>query len=166
MPQLNWPKLDITDAEESVAFDVVDRILRTDPDVKRIFGRNIYSWQGDAQDDMDPNVESCPWLRITPSPEASDWTNVGQHKMPMLVSIEVACIGTRVKNLMNLFALVRQALFPADAARLTEVQGWIDATAITKVRFVKPAYAIRKDKDGTKLLVGVGGLELNLLINT
>jgi hypothetical protein len=167
MPLLNIKDLNLSDSPETVAFEAVEKILRTDPDVKRLF-KSIYSWQGDALDDAQPTYDACPWLRITPAPETSDWTNVGQHKMPMSVAIEIAVQGTRVRNLMNAFSVIRAAIFPAPGSdRFNVVEAAIGNTAITKVRFTRPAYGTAKDQaTSAKMLVGMGGLELNLNVNT
>ena len=106
---LNYPKLDLPTAQETLAFRMVDQTLRTDPVCKRAFGQQIYSWRGDALDDAEPSFDMAPWMRLTPSAEASDWNNVDQHRQPMLVTIELAVAGTNSDNLMNLYGVIRAA---------------------------------------------------------
>lgn len=167
MPQLlNYPRLDLTDAQETLAFRAIDRILRQDPAVKPTFGRSIYSWLGDALDEAEPSLDMCPWLRLTPAPGTAEWENAGQHRMPMTVGIEIAVAGTRVDNLMNAYATIRAALFPQAPAQLAIVQGIIQAAQITKGTLTKAAYGTRRDDKGNKLLYAMGSLELLLLVNT
>lgn len=166
MALLNCPKLDLPDAQETLAFEAVDKVIRLDPVLKTVFGRNIYSWRGDALDEADPSLERCPWIRLTPVPEASAWANVGQHKMPMNVGIELAVAGTRVREMMNLFGAIRAAIFPQGPAQRAAVDAIADAARITKATLAKPAYGTRKDSAGNKLLYAMGRLELVLLIDT
>lgn len=166
MASLNWPKLDLPAAQEVAAFRAIDRIIRQDPVCKRIFGKNFYSWTGDPLDTNDPTSESCPWIRLSPVPGASSWENVGQHRMPMSVAIELAVSGTRIDELLNLWGVVRAALFPQDLDQLAAVQAIIDTANITKGRMTRAAYAVSKDDKGVKILKATGDVELLLLINT
>lgn len=166
MPLVNYPKLDLPPAAEQAAFRAIDRIVRQDPQCKRVFGRSIYSWLGDALDDAMPAFDTCPWIRLTPSPEAADWGNVGQHRFPMQVGIELATAGTNVDNLMNLFGVVRNALFPQDPAQFAAVRALIVAAGITQGKFTRAAYAVNKDDKGNKVLMAAGSLELVIYVNT
>jgi hypothetical protein len=138
MPTLNYPRLDLPAAQEVGAFRAVDRIIRQDPACRAAFGRSIYSWTGDALDDAEPTWDTCPWIRLSPVPGRADWENVGQHRFPMSVAIELAAAGTRIDELMNLWGIVRAALFPQGPAQLAVVQGIIQAAGITIGLLVLP----------------------------
>lgn len=166
MPLLNYPKLELPVAAEVAAFRAIDKIVRTDPVCKRTFNRSIYSWTGDALDDAEPGFDTCPWMRLSPSPDPSGWGNSGQQRFPMTVGIELASAGTNIDNLMNLFGIVRYALFPQDPAQFAAVRAVIQAANITQGEFTRAAYAVRTDEKSNKILKAAGNLELVIYVNT
>lgn len=167
MPQLTYPRLDLDPAPETTAFRAVDAVLRADPVLVRVLNKQgWFSWRGDPLDDAGPALSTCPWLRITPQSGPSDWETEGQHRMPLVVGIELAVGGTNADQLANLWHAVRGALFPADPARRADVRSALQAAGITRGRITQPAFAIRKDSAGNKIILAGGTLELLLLIDT
>jgi hypothetical protein len=167
MAILTFPKLDLAPGPETIAFRCVESILRDDPVLKRVISKNgWYSWLGDAQDDSDATLSSCPWIRLTPQAGDSDWESENQHRSPLLVGIELAVAGTNADQLMNLWHAVRRALFPLDVAALQAIRDRADAAKITKSRISRPAFGIRKDDAGNKFGIAGGVLELLLLVDT
>ena len=146
---------------------MVDDVLRSDPVLSRVVNKQgWYSWTGHAQDDGDPNLSNCPWLRITPQAGESDWETEGQHKFPLLIGIELATAGTNSDQITNLWNAVRLALFPQDPAARLAVRQKMNDAGITKAKLTKPAFGVKKDQAQNKLTLAGGVLELLLLIST
>ena len=168
MAILTYPATDLDTAPETTAFRAIDAVVRADPTLKRLVGRNLYSWLGDALDDAEPTLDRCPWLRLTPRPGTCDWENEGQHRMDLVVGFELAVAGTNADQVANLWHAVRLALFPQVATRRAAVRGHVEAN-ITKGQITEPAYGIKTEtKAGTvqKMLLAGGALQCVLLINT
>lgn len=162
---LAYPKLQLPDAPETLAFRTIDRILRADPVLARVV-RTWKSWTGDATDNFDPTYATCPFLRIGPSASASSWETEGQHRTPLVVGFQLAVAGTDIDQLINLWGALRSALWPLDPTR-----GDANKTLTAGVKIVRPqlsmsGYGVNVGKDDEKMLVSSGQLELLLHIST
>lgn|SRR5574343_1043492 len=182
--QLNYPRLALPDAPETVAFRAIDAILRTDPTITSLCqvpgaaggssgGGGLYlSWTGQIEDVWEPSATTCPFLRISPGGLGSSWETEGQHRMPMAIAIEAAVIGSDFGQIGNFWGAVRAALFPPrtaeDAVRSDWVRATTQAAGIARGILTAPAYTVRVDDDtsGPRIIRADGTLELVLLIST
>lgn len=162
---LSYPKLLLPDAEETIAFRAVDSILRTDPTLKRIL-RDYNAWTGDPSDIAAPVPSTCPNLQIAPKPSSSKWETEGMHAMPFTVAITAAVNGSNCDQLMNLWGAVRRALWPSDAVRALAVRTIVVNAGITKPTMLMNAFGVQIQKDGARVLMAQGSLNLYLLVNT
>lgn len=165
MPSLAYPKLALPDAEETIAFRAVERILRSDPDLNRVV-KQWSTWTGDATDVLDPTFANCPYIQLSPGPTATDWETESQHKSPLVVSIMVAVAGSNSDQLTNLWAAIRRALFPRDLDAQAAVRAIGQAAGITKPVLTAAAYGTGVEESGLRMLIARGTLDLVLLVTT
>jgi hypothetical protein len=98
--------------------------------------------------------------------------------MPLSVGIEIAIVGTNVDNLLNVWGVVRSALFPQvpdpsspvyaeQLALRAKAMAAQTANGITRGTITRPSYRVERDsKTGSKILYAEGTFDLLLLINT
>lgn len=162
---LSYPKLSLPNVEETVAFRAVDGILKHDPTLKRVV-KDYNSWTGDASDVFGLTAATCPNLQIAPKPMPGTWESEGQQRLPFSIVITCAVNGTNVDQLMNLWGHVRRALWPHDPARMAAVQAIMATARITKGTLAMGAFGVHMPKDGSRILIGQGALNVLLLIST
>jgi hypothetical protein len=162
---LNYPKLALPDVEETIAFRAVDSILRGDPTLQRVV-RQFNSFNGESADTFGPTPATCPYLQLSPRPSASKWEAEGMHNMPFSVVIAAAVNGSDVDQLMNFWGHIRRALWPADPARNLAIQTLVAKARITRPTMTMQGYGSQLQKDGGRLLVAQGSLNVLLLIDT
>jgi hypothetical protein len=151
--------------EETVAFRAIDGILKHDSTLKRVV-KQYNSWTGEAQDVFGPTAATCPYLQIAPKPMPGTWESEGQQRLPFSITITCAVNGTNVDQLMNFWGHVRRALWPRDPTHMASVAA-ITATAhITKGTLAMGAFGVHLPKDGSRMLIAQGALNLLLLIST
>ena len=141
--QLNYPRLALPDAPETVAFRAIDAILRTDPTITSLCqvpgaaggssgGGGLYlSWTGQIEDVWEPSATTCPFLRISPGGLGSSWETEGQHRMPMAIAIEAGAVlfGSKPKSAAtkprNQFSIRRTAsMSQLQRVLSSSVTGW------------------------------------------
>jgi hypothetical protein len=167
--KLNYPKLSLPDSPESIAFDAVEWILETDPQLMTAT-ELFLSWKGNVEDLWDPAVNTCPFLRISPGGLPSGWETEGQHRMPMAVSIEAAVAGSDRKQMLRYWGAVRNALWPVnDPIRQAAIQAKTIAAKISRPILSAPAYGVievGEKEGGPRITLATGTLTLILLIST
>lgn len=91
--------------------------LRTDPDFRRVVRSFVTRVPGSSNDDNPPSPAMCPWVRLTPSPEAQypiytrpdrDYGVV--HESIVTVQVETAAAGFSPADGMGLWDLIWNAL--------------------------------------------------------
>lgn len=162
---LNFPKLPLPDVEETIAFRAVDSLLRGDPMLQRVT-KSYNSFTGASDDVFGPSPSSCPYLQLAPKPMASRWETEGMHGMPFAIVISAAVNGSNVDQLMNYWGWIRRALWPADPERIEARNELIARTKIVRPTLTMQGYGSQLQKDGGRILVGIGTLNLLLLIDT
>jgi hypothetical protein len=162
---LNYPKLAIPDVEETIAFRAIDSILRADPTIKRVV-KSYGSWTGEAGDVFGPTPATCPNLVLAPRPNGSKWETEGQHAMPFAITITAAVNGTNVDQLMNWWGCIRLALWPRDMERMLAIRAKVAEAGITRPTMTMQGFGAILQKDGGRVLVAQGTLNVLLLINT
>ena len=162
---LAYPKIALPDVEETIAFRTVDTILRGDPTLQRVV-KCWNSFRGDSTDTMGPTPATCPYLQLAPVAMASKWEAESQHNMPMGVRIAVAVNGSNVDQIMNFWGFIRRALWPGDPERELAIQTLAAQARITRPTLTAQGYVWQVQPDGGRILMGVGTLNLLLLINT
>ena len=162
---LSFPKLALPDVEETIAFRCIDSILRNDPILKRVV-RDYNAWTGDASDVFSPTPATCPNLQLATRATGAKWETEGQHAMPFTIAITVAVNGSNLDQLLNFWGHVRRALWPKDLDRMNAIRAKIAAAGITKGTMAMNATGFQMQKDGARLLIAQGSLNLFLLIDT
>jgi hypothetical protein len=165
MGLLNVPRLALPDAEETIAFRAIEKILALDPTLKRVL-RHFHAWRGETDDLLQPTPSTCPHLGIAPRPQASRWEAEGMHSMPFSISLQLAVNGSNVDQLMNLWGAVRRALWPRDAAQMAEVRALVLNAAITKPTMTLGGFGVQVQDKGARVLIAQGSLNVLLLIST
>ncbi len=162
---LNFPKLGLPDAAETIAFRAVEKVLRNDPTLRTVL-RHFHAWRGEADDILPPTPSTCPHLDIAPRPAASAWEAEGMHRMPFTVGFTLAVNGTRVDELMNLWGAIRRALWPADPAAMQRVREIVTGANITKPTLTLSGFGVQLQDKGARVLIAQGQLTVLLLIST
>jgi hypothetical protein len=167
--KLNYPKLSLPEAEETVAYAAVVKVLEHDP-VLRSTTKLFLAWKGDVEDLWEPSVATCPFLRVSPGGAPSNWESEGQHKMPISLTVEAAIVGSDVRQMMNYWACIRRALWPqGDTAARDRIHAIFQAARINRPIISSPAYGvieIGEARGGPRITLATGSIKLNLLINT
>jgi hypothetical protein len=163
---VNYPKLNLPDGAETLAFRAVERVLATDPLLSSAV-RTLVAWRGEAADLLEPAFATCPFVKLSPAPAASAWETEGLHRAPLVVAIDLAVAGTDVDQLLNLWAAVRLALWPPDPARAAVVRPIYDDARIVRPVLTLAGYGTRLDeKSGAPMLAAAASLQLILHVDT
>src|SRR4051812_15603253 len=141
-------------------------MLRTDPVLQRVIGRNFNSWKGEANDIFGPTPATCPYLQLADKPSGSAWETEGMHATPYLVTIAVAVNGSDSDQIRNLWGAVRRALWPLDPARSLAVKMKANDARITKSTLTLSGVGVKLQEQGGRILIAQGQLKLFLMINT
>ncbi len=162
---LSFPKLALPDGPETIAFRAVEKILTSDPTLKRVI-RTWNSWNGDVTDALNPTFSTCPYLRISPRPGTSTKVTEDQHQMIMNIGIQIAVAGSNVDQLQNLWNVVRLALWPIDPVRSALVHAIGQASNLRRPVMTQCGYGTKLEEKGLRILLAEGTLEIKLLIST
>ena len=169
---LSYPRLPLPDTAEVLAFDAVERILATDPVLAGVT-ETFLAWTGNLEDLWEPEINTCPFLRISPGGSPSGWETEGQHRMPMTVTIEAAVVGSDRRQIQRYWGAIRTALFPprviGDTTRSDFIRTLTQQAGISRPILTAPAYGvieIGELKGGPRITLATGTLELILLIST
>lgn len=161
-------KLPLAAGEETVAFRAFEGVLRTDPTLARVV-KTWSSWRGEPADLLKPCPALCPIVQLAPRPAGASWSAEGLHREPLYVAVYLAVAGLDADELLNFWAAIRRAVFPADPERDLFVQTRLRVEArIKKPTLVTPAVELASDqKDGApNMLVARGLVELLLDVPT
>lgn len=158
-------RLDLPDAEETVAFRAFENVLRTDPVLSRVV-KTWSSWRGEPVDLLDPVPAMCPIIKLAFKPAGASWETEGLHKEPLYVGVTAAVAGLDCDQLVNLWAAIRRAVFPADPERDLFVQKALRTEArIKKPTIIAPAFELfSSDKNASPNMMVVRGL-IELLLD-
>src|SRR5205814_1784378 len=95
----------------------------------------------------------CPFLRISPFPVASNQETETQHRMPLMVRIEVAIVGTNTDVLMNFYHAVRSAIYPQNNVALRDgIRSMMHTAGSSWGETKLPAYGAFRDRDDIPFL--------------
>ena len=162
---LAGPKLKLPDSHEKIAFRTVDQILRSDP-VLSTTVKAWQSWRGESEDIRGPTFAICPYIRISPVPEASMRQTETQHRMPMDVRIQAAVGGSDYDQLANFWAVIRSAIFPIIEPRRTQVLDMSNAAKIVRSQMTLNGYGVKIEEEGLRMMIAQGTLQVILLVMT
>lgn len=120
--------------------------------------RTWREWDGRAPADDPVSAGQCPWVRLTPDGGAArrvadegDGTYFGEERLGIL--IETWVTGTNVDAAFDLWGVVKDAIFPQDAAARSALDAaWLEA-GIADVTLDAPAVP-NEYRDG---LIGATG---------
>ena len=166
MPKLAYPQLHCEAAPETTAFRTVVSVLRQDPVLKRLV-KQWAVWDGSSEDLWEPSFATCPFLRLSPYPDGSDWATEIQHASPLILRVQAAVAGTDSDQIMNFWNAIRSAIFPSNQAQKTTVQGRLQGAGILKPVIAQSAYGVLPDETtGAPMIVADGVIKLKMLITT
>ena len=107
-------KLPIPDCPEVLAFRAVVNVIRSDPTLRRL-NVTFIVWDGSPNDLTDPVASLLPFIELQPSPNGTGWAEADQHRSDVGVDVTIAIKGTNADDLLNLWGVLRSALFPDPA---------------------------------------------------
>lgn len=166
MPSYSFPKLSLPDCEETIAFRAFERVLRND-ELLAATVKQWVTWTGDVADLMEPTYSTCPMIRLSPFPDASEWATETQHGGAVRIRTQLCIAGTDVNQIMNFWAAFRSAIFPEDLALRAATLAPLLTAGILRPIISQAAYGvIAEEGTGAPLLVAEGMVRLPMLINT
>ena len=118
------------------------------------FGTQIHSWIGDPSDADEPGEGNLPWIRLTPSAEASSWGPQRTLYCPMHVTIDVAIDGTDLTEGMKFWALLLSIIYGTrnDPTTTAAAKAALNAVGISGVDVIKPGYGITPSAKDAQLI--------------
>jgi hypothetical protein len=171
IPLLSYPKLDIPTSQETAVFRVVDQVLSNDPALAATINTYL-SWRGTNLDTIEPALNLCPFLRISPVTVQTQWATEIQHLARPSIIFEIATVGTNYDNLGNVWGLIRAAFFPQSMAAArdavqTTLRGPL-GDLVTKPTIRLLAFGPFGGDEGGNgaMLVGRGTIEFGTLLHT
>lgn len=163
---LAYPVLKLPDTAETLAFRAVETLLKTDP-LLSVTIKSWRSWQGAPEDILDPTVQTCPYLRLSPRNGASSKETELQHRVILTCGIQVAVAGSNRDQLFNLWGAVRSALYPSGSAAHLRRENLAQVVGISKAVMTLNGYGITGNQDvGLRMLIAQGTLDLTMLVIT
>lgn len=161
--------LPLPDAPEYLAKAAIARLLRQAPILSGKLGA-VLAYEGDDLDDADADNLPRPFLRLRAWPGPSGWFAAGQHRFPVMFSIELGVDGTSDRDLLKLWHAVRLALSPGRPSPWDPTQTVLQAmkaAGLATWEFTEAAYAVRNPGHGkNRYMYGTGLMQGDLLVNT
>ena len=166
-PKWTTPHLDLPDGREWLAYNAITLMLENDPTFGPIVNRFI-KFDGSIHDSFEPAFDWCPFCRVGPYPSESNWITESEHNSPLALRITLACQGTSVREILNLWAAMRTALLPPwGAPRFQHVLDMRNAVNILTPTITLSAYGMtQEDIDGPRMMVADGTIRFGLHIPT
>jgi hypothetical protein len=152
------------DAEETLAFRAIDKVLRTDPFLATK-GVTFCSLQGDNGDMAEPSTAQMPYVSIAPAGDGTGWWSENQHKSDIITLIYIYVDGTHADDIINMWGWVRRGLFPTDPARLAIVKA-IMGDLVVNGELNKQAYSGYAPDAKASCLKAEGAIKLRINVNT
>jgi hypothetical protein len=140
--------------------------LKTDPDIRRVIGDNLRTWDG-VPADKAPFVpqDGKPVLRLTPQPRNVEWYSPDTQRGTLVVFVELGVSSLSIDDVNDVYDLVVQALRPGNGTLSLDL---VAAGAETgEIVFDDPAYDPRPaaEPEGQFFAVGSFGLEVLRSVN-
>ena len=147
----------------SKAFDDFCRVLTTDPDLRAVI-KTWQVWDGKRADQVAATAAQLPRCEATLAPVSSDWETEGQHGAPLSIAVELTVPSTDARDLMDLWWVVVNAVYPASADR-REAVARMETEA--KVQITMTQHLTQWELTaGGPALVGSGQSLLDLYVST
>ena len=161
-----YEKLPIPDCPETLAFRAVVNVIRSDPTLRRL-NVTFIVWDGSPNDLTDPVASLLPFIELQPSPNGTGWAEADQHRSDVGVDITIAIKGTNADDLLNLWGVLRSALFPDPAlSQRATVEAAMTSVGVFQGELVRQPFQVVSVDANTRMLVGEGTLKLRMNINT
>ena len=161
-----YERLPIPDCPETLAFRAVVNVIRSDPTLRRL-NVSLIVWDGSPQDLLEPVSSLLPFVEMQPAPDGAGWSEADQHRSDVGVDFTLAVKGTNADDLLNLWGVVRTALFPdpASSQRAT-IEAAMTSVGIYQGELVRQPFQVVTLDSNTRMLVGEGRLKLRVNVNT
>ena len=161
-----YERLPIPDCPETLAFRAVVNVIRSDPTLRRL-NVTFIVWDGSPNDLTDPVASLLPFIELQPSPNGTGWAEADQHRSDVGVDITIAIKGTNADDLLNLWGVLRSALFPDPAlSQRATVEAAMNSVGVFQGELVRQPFQVVSVDANTRMLVGEGTLKLRMNINT
>lgn len=119
------PRLHLKTSRRTAVFRLVERLLKTDPELANGKVRTWRSWEGSPKDDDPPVPAQCPWVRLSRAVSPAGPRDEQSQAATLVIRIELATKGTNADDPADLWAAVEDALVPRD----------VEAQRALRVRF-------------------------------
>jgi hypothetical protein len=160
-----------------LAFNAIVARFRAAPALARVA---VHAWDGDAADNDPPADDSGPWLRFTPSPLASGYSNRSGgpvdrpvYAMPFQITIELSTPGTNPRDSMRLWGQLFAVLHPVTDADLAAFNLAMQAVGVESIEITRPAWGLSYSPGGNGAkganvtrTYGVGSIDVSIRFGT
>jgi hypothetical protein len=143
--------------------------LKNDPEVRRVVGDALRSWEG-VTGDKDPFVPSGskPVVRVTPQPESEGWFSPDSMREELVVVVELGISSLCIDDVNDLYDLIVQALQPGGkstiAGGIDFAQDLVQVGAETgEILFANPAYDPQPAAKPEACFFATGRFKLDIL---
>jgi hypothetical protein len=103
--------LDLNDSPWSLAYVRVVSALRNDPVLSRVIDPDGWRTYLDDSSGDPPGEDSLPAIEVLPFGQGASPETITSQNAPLGISISIATAGTDVRDLMNLWFAVHNAIF-------------------------------------------------------
>lgn len=163
----NSPHLELPDETEWNCYHAITQVLQHDPVFSRVINTFV-DWDGSINDTTEPAYSYCPYCKVGPFPSESAWITESEHLAPLALRITLAVKGTKVRELLNLWAAMRKAILPASGTPMYEgVISKLTNAGVLRPTILLNAYGLSdEDADGCRMLIADGTIRFALFIQT
>lgn len=110
--------LKIPDHPRTIVYDLVVKALKSDPILRATIHPDGWRTYTDEPDnDTPPGEDTMPCLEVMPFGQAASPESFIAQASPLGIAINIATEGLDVRDLLNLWGAVENALFTGDGAR-------------------------------------------------
>ena len=133
------------------------KLLQADQDLNRVV-RTWRVWDGGTADTVTPSLVQYPQVRLTASPEASNWAhNSGQptSRQPIRLQVDTVVAGTDQMDSLVLWGAIERAVFRGGVAAL-------HALGISGAEVIQPGWG--SANPDAKTVGGSGVIRLDIYV--
>jgi hypothetical protein len=111
--------LDLPDHPRTIVYEKIVDALRVDPVLKSIIHPDGWrTFTDEDSNDTPPGEDTLPAIEVMPFGQGASSESPVSQFSPLGIAINIATEGLDVRDLLNLWGAVENALFPGDGSRV------------------------------------------------
>lgn len=139
-------RLDIPDRAYSIVYKAIVDALKADATLSSVFKPTAWTtWMGDATQNSPFESSVYPWIVTLPTFLPASSETQTRQSAPFGVRVIIAVAGLDVRDLMNLWGAVEDAVFPGDGSKTLNhsIRTALEQASVGRGRFVGTLTTIR-----------------------